>query len=49
MGLKNYVIYMLILIIVALFIGVLTNIFIGFTFYGIMAVSGFTFKTLEVK
>jgi len=47
--LKNYVIYMLLLIIATLFIGLLTDIFIAFAFYGIMAVSGFTFKTLEVK
>ncbi|WP_422427952.1 MULTISPECIES: hypothetical protein [Bacillales] len=46
---KNYVIYILLLIIVALFIGVLTDIFIAFTFYGIMAISGFTFKNMEVK
>lgn len=49
MGLKNYVIYMLLLIIATLFIGVLTDIFIAFTFYGIMSLSGFTFKNLEVK
>ncbi|MGW7904469.1 hypothetical protein ACWEXN_04660 [Staphylococcus xylosus] len=46
---KNYVIYMLLLITVTLFIGVLTDIFIAFTFYGIMAVLGFTFENLEVK
>ncbi|MEB8102219.1 hypothetical protein [Staphylococcus xylosus] len=46
---KNYVFYMLLLIIVTLFIGVLTDIFIAFAFYGIMSISGFTFKTLEVK
>ncbi|MFQ3837903.1 hypothetical protein [Staphylococcus pseudoxylosus] len=46
---KNYVIYMLLLIIATLFIGLLTDLFIAFAFYGIMAVSGFTFKTLEVK
>ncbi|WP_426703917.1 hypothetical protein [Staphylococcus shinii] len=46
---KKYVIYILLLIIVALFIGVLTDIFIAFTFYGIMAISGFTFKNIEVK
>ncbi|MEX5915088.1 hypothetical protein AB6G74_12380 [Staphylococcus ureilyticus] len=46
---KNYVIYMLLLIITTLFIGLLTDIFIAFAIYGIMAVSGFTFKTLEVK
>ncbi|MDW4246588.1 hypothetical protein [Staphylococcus saprophyticus] len=46
---KNYVIYMLLLIIATLFIGLLTDIFIAFTFYGITAISGFTFKNLEVK
>ncbi|WP_436964629.1 hypothetical protein [Staphylococcus xylosus] len=46
---KNYVIYMLLLIIATLFIGLLTDIFIGFTFYEIIAILGLTFKTLEVK
>ncbi|MFF0674632.1 hypothetical protein ACFYSI_01725 [Staphylococcus xylosus] len=40
---------MLLLIIATLFIGLLTDIFIAFAFYGIMAVSGYTFKILEVK
>ncbi|MBO3075388.1 hypothetical protein [Staphylococcus xylosus] len=46
---KNYVIYMLLLIIATLFIGLLTDVFIAFAFYGIMSISGFTFKSLEVK
>lgn len=46
---KNYVIYMLLLIIVTLFIGVLTDIFIAFTFYGIMAAYGIKFTNLEVE
>lgn len=46
---KNYVFYMLLLIIATLFIGVLTDIFVAFAFYGIMAISGFTFKNLEVN
>lgn len=46
---KNYVIFMSLLIIATLFIGVLTDIFVAFAFYGIMAISGFTFKNLEVE
>ncbi|MCE4994707.1 hypothetical protein [Staphylococcus xylosus] len=46
---KNFAIYMLLLIISTLFIGVLTDIFIAFTFYGIMALSGFIFTNLEVN
>lgn len=46
---KNYVIYTLLLILATLFIGVLTDIFIAFTFYGIMAVSGIKFTNLEVE
>ncbi|WP_210136785.1 hypothetical protein [Staphylococcus sp. GDH8C109P] len=46
---KNYLVYMLLSIIATLFIGVLTDIFFAFTFYGIMALSGFTFKNLEVN
>ncbi len=40
---------MLLLIIATLFIGVLTDIFVAFTFYGIMAVSGITLKKMEVE
>lgn len=46
---KNYVIYMLLLIIVTLFIGVLSDIFIAFSFYGIMAILGFKFRNLEAE
>ncbi|HEI3024297.1 TPA: hypothetical protein SI716_001719 [Staphylococcus aureus] len=45
---KNYVIYMLLLILATVFIGVLTDLFIAFAIYGIMAVSGLALKNSEV-
>lgn len=46
---KNYLIYILLLSLVTVLLGLALDIFIAFTFYGIMAISGFTLKNLEVK
>lgn len=45
----KYLLYIILLSILAVLLGIVLDIFIAIAFYGIMAVSGITFKNLEVE
>ncbi|MEX6311846.1 hypothetical protein AB6E91_10130 [Staphylococcus saprophyticus] len=45
----KYLIYILLLSLLSVLLGIVLDIFIAFAFYGFMAVSGFTFKNMEVN